>query len=165
MSHQTEETTLNIEPTNTNEEKETKVNNSTKLNLLKLNLEQVNTTSDKLEINGSQSARPRIKSPRSFFNLVSPRKKDVTTSPREEVTKFMSKRKDLNYLVKDTNTKIPIDETEDAMLIEMENQVFFFFLIPKDVLISPRQGSQNTAPKARKSMEVSPKHFQLLNSQ
>jgi hypothetical protein len=126
MSHQTEETTVKIEPSNTEEENEAKLNNPAKLNLLKLNLEQVNTTSDKLEINGSQSARPRIKSPRSFFNLVSPRKKDVTTSPREEVTKFMSKRKDLNYLVKDTNKKIPIDETEDAMLIEMENQVFLY---------------------------------------
>eukprot|EP01080_Neovahlkampfia_damariscottae_P008961 gene8961-910_t len=145
---------INKESTTIIEPKENKEENTNhKFDFLKLDLDQMNSKTN-LDIDRSQSARPRIKSPRNFMNLVSPRKQDVTTSPREEVTHFLSKRKDLNHLVKDKNIKIPIDETEDAMLIEHTNQ---------DILTSPRDNILKKRQQ-RKSMEVT-KNFQLLNSQ
>lgn len=85
---------------------------------LKLDMNRLDKNTEKLE-GTSNSARPRIKTPRNPLNnvLLSPRKEQFT-SPREEISKFISKRKDLN-LEKD---KVFIDETEDEMLLQIKNQ-------------------------------------------
>lgn len=132
------------------EEQEENVHKEIKKLDLKLDMNRIDQEKDS-EMNTSKSARPRIKTPRNPLNnvLLSPRK-ELYTSPREEITKFLSKRQDLE-LQGENGKKIFIDETEDEMLLRMKNQ---------DVEL-PKKSKTERRRSYHKEGEIS-HHFQQL---
>lgn len=91
----------------------------------KIDIDKVDREPMNSDVNPSQSlsARSRVKTPRNAMMnpMLSPRK-DTFTSPREEISKFLHKREDLQQLVSNPDEPLLLDQTEDEMLLTMKNQ-------------------------------------------